>query len=169
MANTTKTILLGGAIIAVSAIIIASIMIGGAAPAGAAIETPIATTATTVTNGVQDVKLSFKNYEYVLEPDTFQEGVPVRMTVDLNTVTGCMRSIVISAFGVRKTVSAGDNIIEFTPNKAGTFNIACIMNMGRGRFTVLKSDGTASDFIEETAAPDGDICDANGGSCGCGS
>lgn len=86
--------------------------------------------------GVQNVELSFKNYEYQLNPSTLERGVPVRMEVDLSSVTGCMRDVVIPAFGVRKLVGPGNNIIEFVPDKSGTFNIACSMNMGRGTFIV---------------------------------
>lgn len=86
---------------------------------------------------MQDVLLRFENYEYVLSPSTLKAGVPVRMEVDLDSVYGCMKSVVIPVFNVRKTVSAGDNIITFTPDKKGTFNIACSMNMGRGTFTVV--------------------------------
>ncbi|RJQ17301.1 hypothetical protein C4573_04585 [Candidatus Woesearchaeota archaeon] len=121
----------------------------------------------TVSNGeVQTVKLSFDNYGYVMEPSTLKKGIPVRMEVDLSTVTGCMRDVVISAFNVRRYVSSGNNIIEFTPDKTGTFNIMCSMGMGRGKFTVAEADGTASSYIEQ--APLGGSCAAAGGGCGCG-
>ena len=113
----------------------------------------------------QDVKLSFINYNYVLEPSTLKAGVPVRMEVDMSTVYGCMRDVRIPAFGVSKYVKEGDNVIEFTPNKAGTFNIACSMNMGRGTFTVKEQDGSVSSYIE--AAPAAAPSCGEGG-CGCG-
>ena len=46
----------------------------------------------------QEVELKMVNYEYVLEPSTLTKDVPVRMTVDLDSVYGCMRDVVISAF-----------------------------------------------------------------------
>jgi hypothetical protein len=92
---------------------------------------------------VQEATLSFDSKGYVVTPNTLQKGVPVKMTVNLDTVTGCMRDIVIKDFGVRKYVTAKDNIIEFTPNKEGTFLIACSMNMGRGYFSVT-DDGSAT-------------------------
>ncbi|MCK9292756.1 MAG: cupredoxin domain-containing protein [archaeon] len=84
----------------------------------------------------QTATLSFKNYEYVLTPNTLKKGIPVKITVDTKTVNGCMRSVVIKDFGVRKYVTPTDNIIEFTPNKEGKFLIACSMNMGKGFFSV---------------------------------
>jgi plastocyanin domain-containing protein len=85
----------------------------------------------------QEVKVSFENYGYLLEPSTLKAGVPVRMTADLGSLYGCMRDIRIPQFGVSKYVSNGDNTIEFVPDKTGTFNIMCSMNMGRGTFNVV--------------------------------
>ena len=89
------------------------------------------------TDEFQEVTLRFINYEYVLEPSVLKKDVPVRMTVDIDSVYGCMRDIVIKSFGVRKYVRPGDNVIEFMPDKTGTIGIACSMNMGRGQFTVV--------------------------------
>ena len=115
---------------------------------------------------VQDVKLSFVNYEYKLEPSTLTAGVPVRMIVDMSTVYGCMRDVRIPAFGVSKYVKEGDNVIEFTPNKSGTFNIMCSMNMGRGTFLVVDSEGVSADYVE--AAPTAAAGSCGDGGCGCG-
>jgi plastocyanin domain-containing protein len=86
---------------------------------------------------VQNVKLTFDK-GYVLTPSTLTKGVPVKMEVDLDTVKGCMRTVVISAFDVKKTVKTGDTTIEFTPTKTGTIEIVCGMNMGKGSFTVAE-------------------------------
>lgn len=84
----------------------------------------------------QEVRLTFRNYEYQLEPRTLREGIPVRMTADLDSLYGCMRDVVIPEFNVRQYVTKENNIIEFTPDKIGTFKIMCSMNMGRGTFSV---------------------------------
>ncbi len=117
---------------------------------------------------IQNVKLSMKNYQYVLEPSSLKKGVRVRMEADLNSLPGCSKSIVIPAFGVRKTVSRGNNIIEFTPDKSGTFLMSCSMNMYKGQFTVLESDGSSSNFVDANinAPPSGGSCGSGG--CGCG-
>ena len=65
-------------------------------------------------------------------------GVPVRMDVDLDTVKGCMRTVVIDAFNVKQTVKAGATTIEFTPTTSGPIQIVCGMNMGKGQFTVVE-------------------------------
>jgi plastocyanin domain-containing protein len=90
---------------------------------------------------VQTVKLTFDDKGYVVTPATVTKGVPVKMEVDLDTVKGCMRTVVIDAFGVKKTVKAGDTTIEFTPTKSGPIAIVCGMNMGKGSFTVAEPTG----------------------------
>ena len=85
----------------------------------------------------QSVKLTFDDKGYVVTPETVTKGVPVRMTVDLNTVKGCMRTVVINAFNVKQTVKEGSTTIEFTPTKSGKIEIICGMNMGKGSFTVV--------------------------------
>jgi plastocyanin domain-containing protein len=84
----------------------------------------------------QVVKLSFDDKGYVVTPATVTKGVPVRMEVDLATVKGCMRTVVINAFNVKQTVKEGATTIEFTPSKSGKIEIICGMNMGKGSFTV---------------------------------
>ena len=86
----------------------------------------------------QVVKLSFDDKGYVVTPSTVTRGVPVKMEVDLDTVKGCMRTVVIEAFNVKQTVKAGATTIEFTPTKSGTIQIVCGMNMGKGQFTVVE-------------------------------
>jgi plastocyanin domain-containing protein len=80
---------------------------------------------------------------------------------------GCSKSIVIPAFNIRKNLIGSDNVIEFTPNKAGNFNVACPMNMYRGTITILEADGSKSNYVEK-ASNSGATCGSNGGGCGCG-
>ncbi|MEM3374309.1 MAG: hypothetical protein QXE31_03750 [Candidatus Woesearchaeota archaeon] len=91
--------------------------------------------------GFQNVNLIINakgNYE--LQPSVLKKDVPVKMLVDLNSVYGCARSIVIPQFNVFKNVRQGDNIIEFTPTKEGRIRIQCSMNMYVGYFDVVSDD-----------------------------
>ena len=72
-----------------------------------------------------------------MSPSVLQKDVPVRMIADVSTMPGCSRGVVISDFCVRKSISSGDNIIEFTPTKTGEISIVCPMNMYSGSFTVI--------------------------------
>jgi plastocyanin domain-containing protein len=128
----------------------------------------------TSSNGqVQVVKLSVENGKYVLNPSEVKMGTPVRIEADMANMPGCSKTIVIPSFNVRKSFTSTDNTVEFTPDKAGTFNIACSMNMYKGTFTVLESDGTKNSYVEQqaTASTTGGSCGMSAGSsggCGCG-
>ena len=112
-------------------------MFAFAVAAGSAQTTPGAQNPKQETKKVQKVKLSFDEKGYVVTPSTLTKGVPVEMEVDLDTVKGCMRTVVIASFNVKKTVKTGDTAIGFTPDKSGTIPVICGMNMGKGSFTVV--------------------------------
>jgi len=122
-----------------------------------------------VNSGVQEVAVSMQGYQYQPYPIRVKVGVPVRLTVDLNTVKGCFRSIVIPELGVSGRVSEGSNTIEFTPTKAGTFRMTCGMGMAQGTFIVEDANGQAPPATTQPVPlrGGGGSCGAGGG-CGCG-
>lgn len=85
---------------------------------------------------VQTVKLTVVDDAYVVTPSKVAKGIPVRMEADPNTVKGCAGTVVINAFGVKKTITKDDATIEFTPDKAGTLAIVCGMGMVKGDLVV---------------------------------
>ena len=114
----------------------------------------------------QLVKLYVEGSKYIMVPATLKVGTPVRIEADLSRMPGCSKSVVISGLGIRTSLSEGNNIIEFTPTKAGTFNIACSMNMYKGTFTVLQADGSKTNYVEP-APVGGHTCGGgSGGGCG---
>jgi uncharacterized protein len=121
-----------------------------------------------LSNEVQTAKIYVSGSSYIMTPSEFKVGQPVRLVADMSNFPGCSRSVVISAFGVRKTVTSSDNMIEFTPTKAGTFTIACSMNMYRGTFTVTESDGSKSNYIEQSKVSANSATCGGSGGCGCG-
>lgn len=116
---------------------------------------------------VQNAKMKVVGGKYIIEPNSFKVGVPVRIESDISQIPGCAKSVVIPAFNVKKSLSENNKIIEFTPNKAGTFNIMCSMNMYGGTFNVVNDDGTKASYVEK-ASTSGGSCGASGGGCGCG-
>jgi uncharacterized protein len=169
--NTTKKIAVYGAVAIVGIIIILS-AINIAFGQNKSFELTndasgsVPDTKATVVNGVQNVKLSMQGVTYIMQPSTLKLGVPVRMEVDMDSVNGCMRTVVIPSAGIRQSVSEGNNIIQFTPQSSGTFQITCGMGMGRGTFKVEASDGTVANAVEKPSSAGS--CGANGGGCGCG-
>ncbi|MBS3071372.1 cupredoxin domain-containing protein [Candidatus Pacearchaeota archaeon] len=114
---------------------------------------------------VQIVKMYVENGKYIITPSEFKRGDIVRIEADMSKMPGCSKSIVISAFNIRKTLTNTNNVIEFKAEKAGTFNIVCSMNMYKGVFTILEYDGSKSNFVEQ-ASSGGHSCGGSGGGCG---
>ncbi len=68
-----------------------------------------------------------------------QKGIPVELTIraDENSITGCNQTVVFPAFDVKKTLAAGDNVIQFTPEETGIIPYTCWMGMLDGRILVV--------------------------------
>ncbi|HLC67758.1 MAG TPA: cupredoxin domain-containing protein [archaeon] len=119
--------------------------------------------------GKQTVTVTIQGGTYYPNPIRLKKGVPAVLEVDTNSVRGCYRAIQIPVFNVRKVVSAGDNKIEFTPDKAGTFGFSCYMGMGKGQIVVEDESGvvTAVNTVAQDIPTSGS-CGSGGGGCGCG-
>jgi len=89
-----------------------------------------------VNTDIQTATLKVQGASYILEPSTFKKGVPVRILADIPNMPGCSKTVTIPAFNILKFVTSSDNVISFTPDKTGTFKIACSMSMYTGTFTV---------------------------------
>lgn len=93
--------------------------------------------AATVENGSQSVLTVFGANDYA--PFAVQAGVPLKWTIriaeaDLN---GCNGTVIVPAYGIEKTLQAGDNLIEFTPKAAGVIGYSCWMGMIKSSITVV--------------------------------
>lgn len=65
-----------------------------------------------------------------------KKGVPVRWVIKGDAVTSCTNKIIVPSLNISKNISYGENIIEFTPDKAGEIPFSCWMGMVRGKFIV---------------------------------
>jgi sulfite exporter TauE/SafE/plastocyanin domain-containing protein/copper chaperone CopZ len=120
---------------------------GGAAIASAATVVPVSASDGIVAkleDGVQTVTTEFKNGYYV--PFTVQAGVPVKWTIRVteDELNGCNNPVTIPAYGISKTLVAGDNLVQFTPKKTGTIAYTCWMGMISSRISVVKEISGAS-------------------------
>ncbi len=86
--------------------------------------------------GYQQAMLTYTSKGYEMVPSVLKAGIPVHVIVDLESVTGCLRSIILPQLGVKKTVGEGDDVIEFIPTTPGEYTIVCAMGMGTGKFRV---------------------------------
>ena len=121
-----------------------------------------------VKNGAQEVTLTVQGGNYYPNPVRVKKGIPVKLVADMSTFYGCSRSIILPDFGVSKTVSVGDNVIEFTPGKSGTFSFSCSMGMYRGTLVVEEADGTVAATTGTAPKAAAGSCGGSSGGCGCG-
>ena len=75
---------------------------------------------------------------------TVKAGIPVKwlINVPMGSINGCNNRILIGEYGIEHTFKYGENVIEFTPAKAGKFLYTCWMGMMRATITVV--DDSAS-------------------------
>ena len=111
-----------------------------------------------VKGNVQEVRITVKGG---YSPDVIQvrQGVPLRLIFDRQEAGDCSSRVAIPDFQVSKSLAAfGTTVLEFTPDKAGSFGFACGMNMLHGTLIVsqseedlthVSSDDTVSEDVEE--------------------
>ena len=72
-------------------------------------------------------------------PDiTVKAGEPVKWTVEApdGSINGCNYKIIQQELGIEHAFDEGENVIEFTPEKAGTYTYTCWMGMITGKIYV---------------------------------
>jgi plastocyanin len=113
------------------------------------------------TGDTRTVTLSSRGNQYSPAEIRVKLGTKVRIEGDPTTLTGCMNTVDIDGYGISKRIRAGDNVIEFTADKAGTFPIHCNMGIGNGRLVVEDSTGNVPAQSQAPVAARG-----SGGCCG---
>lgn len=73
---------------------------------------------------------------------TVKAGVPVVWTFKASAalLNGCNRTLVIPQYNIQLKLKDGDNIIKFTPAKAGVESYTCWMGMVGGQINVMNAD-----------------------------
>jgi sulfite exporter TauE/SafE len=86
---------------------------------------------------VQTVVSSIKSGSY--SPIVVQKGIPVRWIIkaDVKSLNGCNNAITIPYFKFERKLSAGENVIEFTPREEGVIVYTCWMGMIKSKITVV--------------------------------
>lgn len=132
----------------------------------------------TLENGVQVVRMTEGNSGYSPNRFSIKKDVPVKWIIDAKAPYSCASSIIVPSLNISKTLKAGENIIEFTPDKAGRISFSCSMGMYTGAFDVYDGaapvSGTNSALADTNSNPapsarSGGSCGGGGGGgCGCG-
>lgn len=85
---------------------------------------------------VQEIKMDLTYFGYQPNVLYAKKGIPVRWVINAKEISGCTRDILLPDYNIRKTLSAGENIIEFTPTKTGEVKFSCGMGMVWGKFII---------------------------------
>jgi hypothetical protein len=98
---------------------------GAAAPAQKAGAQEVQEVTITVAGGYEPSEVRLK------------KGVPVRLRFIRKDTGGCSEELLIPDFGVKRTLPGlGETVVEFTPDKVGTFPFTCGMKMLKGQLVV---------------------------------
>ncbi|MCR5219690.1 MAG: sulfite exporter TauE/SafE family protein [bacterium] len=73
------------------------------------------------------------------QPIVVQKGLPViwKLMMPKDKLVGCNNAILVPIFGIEQQLTAGENLISFTPGQSGTFAFTCWMGMITSRITVV--------------------------------
>jgi len=85
----------------------------------------------------QTVRMSAGLRGYTPSHFTVRAGIPVKWIVDGTKAEGCVSVFQAPQLNIRKLLSRGDNVFEFTPQQPGTYAFSCSMGMYRGSITVV--------------------------------
>jgi sulfite exporter TauE/SafE/copper chaperone CopZ/plastocyanin domain-containing protein len=122
-----------------------------ASPQGASAEA--GTFAPLIEDGYQIVRstLSAGRYPAI----TVQQGIPVKWTINApqGSINGCNNRMIIREYKIERRFTNGDNVIEFTPGKAGRFPYSCWMGMIRSSITVVEEGQSAASVGDPDTAP----------------
>lgn len=96
-----------------------------------------ARTKATVSDGIQTVATTLDRGIY--KPIVVQTGIPVKWIITANDgdLNSCNNKMLIRSYGVEQKLLVGENVVEFTPTKAGTINYSCWMGMVGSTITVV--------------------------------
>mgnify|MGYP001496488621 FL=1 len=83
------------------------------------------------------IKLSsLPSGNYTKQKFEVKQGTKIRIEGDAETLVGSMSKVIVDGYEVSKTISPGDNILEFVADKSGKFRIHCENGMGNAVLTV---------------------------------
>jgi sulfite exporter TauE/SafE/copper chaperone CopZ/plastocyanin domain-containing protein len=106
-----------------------------------------------IENGVQMVNSTLSGGRY--PAITVQRGIPVQWTINApqGSINGCNNRMIIREYKIEHRFQPGENVIEFTPDRAGRFSYSCWMGMIRSSITVVEEGQSAVDIGEPNLNP----------------
>lgn len=65
-----------------------------------------------------------------------KKGQPVKWVINVKQATGCNSTVLMPDYNIKQNLHQGENIIIFTPTKAGEIKFSCGMQMLWGKFII---------------------------------
>lgn len=120
----------------------------------------------------QEVKMDLTYTGY--NPNTLyiKPGIPVRWIINVKQMTGCTDAIMIESLNIKKDLSIGENIIEFTPPEGvKEIKFSCWMRMVWGKFIITDNNNntTNNNNTNTLNTSKNNVCGGSCGSATCGS
>lgn len=83
--------------------------------------------------------LDFGSYPEI----TVYTGIPVKWNINMpdEVINGCNYKMVLKTYGITHEFTAGENVIEYTPEESGTVEYICWMGMIYGKINIIDSQG----------------------------
>jgi plastocyanin domain-containing protein len=101
-----------------------------------------------VLNGqFQEVRMTQDDNGYLPNQFVIKKGIPVKWIINSVSQYSCASYLIMSSYDISQALTPGENIIEFTPTKAGEIKFSCSMGMYRGTFTVIE-DGSMQEISD---------------------
>jgi len=97
-----------------------------------------------VQDGQQIVRMDQVSAGYSPNNFTIKQNIPTKWIINSKNPNSCAASIIAPKLGIKKYLSAGENIIEFVPREVGKIQFTCSMGMYRGYFNVIENKEAVS-------------------------
>ncbi|GMA97275.1 heavy metal-binding domain-containing protein [Pelosinus sp. IPA-1] len=119
-----------------------------------------------INTGVQTIRIIANNQGYVPNVLYVQKNMPVRWIITGEQINSCNNQIIIPSLNIKKKLTTGENIIEFTP-QGEELKFSCWMGMISGIIKVV-DDINAVDISKEIVSiPSGSGCCSTDGTSQC--
>lgn len=91
-----------------------------------------------ISDNIQNVRTEFGKSSFPAV--SVKKGIPVKwiLYADEENLNDCNNAIIIKEYGIEKSLTAGENIIEFTPTETGDFVYTCWMGMIKSKINVYE-------------------------------
>ncbi len=142
--NRSKKIILGGmgtALVVLFIIIVITVSNNNSSsqsgPPNTTPSSPSGSITAEIKNGVQEVTMDVTAAGYNPAKIVVKKGIPVKISTKSTEDAGCVRGIMFPAFNLNEALEIGNDTLEFTPDKTGTFEFMCQMRMSKGVLEVV--------------------------------